>query len=254
VFEQMYKNKISFVDYGEIVGMGGQSADILKYWDQSYPGVVYTTDVADKERAEYFAKRVGEGFLPRFTFMLLPRDHTSGTSPGKETPRSMVADNDEAVGMVVEAVSKSKFWDRTLIFITEDDPQDGFDHIDTHRSFGLVISPWVRRGYISKTHHSFGSFFATMERIFGIQPLNTYDTHAAPMFDVFTNIPDTTPFTHVARKIPVEYNTKTSPMAEESAKLDFTMPDNQPGLQRILWHAVKGMNAKFPGRDLDGDD
>jgi hypothetical protein len=163
----------------------------------------------------------------------------------------MVADNDEAVGRIVDGVSKSKFWNSTLIFITEDDPQDGADHVDAHRTFALVVGPWARRGYLSKVHASFSSFFATWERILGVPPFNTYDANAAPLLDCFTNIPDYTPYNYVPRRIPETLNTLESPFALESAKLDFSGVDKARGLQKILWHAVKGMDAPYPGREDD---
>ncbi|MFA6032796.1 MAG: alkaline phosphatase family protein, partial [Myxococcota bacterium] len=232
VFEALYNNKISFVDYGEIVGMGSQSAEIMEFWDKEYPGLVYNLGVSDRERVEYILKRLGRGFLPSFSFVLLPRDHTSGTKAGTETPDSMVADNDEALGMLVEGVSRSKYWQSTLIFVTEDDPQDGADHVDAHRSFGLVISPWARRGYVSGVHHSIGSFFATMGRILNLAPLNTYDQYAAPLFDCLTNKADLKQYEHIPRKVPVKYNNESTIFAAESAAMDFSVPDETEGLQK----------------------
>ncbi|MBI5527524.1 MAG: hypothetical protein HY897_14410 [Deltaproteobacteria bacterium] len=251
VFRHLLNNGISFVDYGQIVGMGGENENVLAHWDQKYPGMVFNTGIKDVVKAQYVVDRINEGFLPAFTYMLLPNDHTSGTSPGAQTPESMVADNDEGLGILVEGVSKSRFWDSTLIFVTEDDPQDGADHVDAHRTLALVISPYARKGYISKVHHSFASFYATWERILHAPPLNIYDANAAPLLDCFTNIPDLTPYTHESRRVPEAVNTFLGPFAAESAKLDFSVPDNAPGLQKILWHYVKGKDQPFPGRDGD---
>ena len=251
LFRHLYTNKTTFVDWGEITGMGGEEAEVARNWDQNYPGVILNQDIRDVDKAAYVIKRIGEGFFPAFSYVVLPNDHTVGTHPGKPTPQSMVADNDEAVGRIVDAVSRSKYWDSTLIFVTEDDPQDGADHVDAHRTFALVISPWARRGYLSKVHASFASIFATWERMLGVPPINTYDANAAPMLDCFTNVPDTTPYTFVPRKIPETLNTLLSPFAAESMKLDFSRFDAAPGLQKILWHAVKGMDTPFPGRDDD---
>jgi YVTN family beta-propeller protein len=251
IFERLSKEKVTFVDYGEVVGMLNQPEEIFKHWDQSYPGIFFTQAVTDKSRAEYFAKRIGEGYLPKFTYMLLPNDHTEGTKAGRPSPESHVADNDEGLGIVVEALSKSKFWESSMIFVTEDDPQDGYDHVDAHRTLALVISPWTKKGYISNVHYSFSSFFATFERILDVEPLNTYDANASPLFDCFTNIPDTSVYTHIPRKVPATVNTKNTPFAAESEGMDFTVPDNAPGLQKVLWHYMKG-EKPYPG-GIDND-
>ena len=250
IFEHLYNQKISFIDYGEIVGMGAQNEKITKYWDQSYPGIFYSTDVKDVVKADYVVGRINKGFLPKFTYMLLPCDHTNGTSPGAPTPESMVADNDEAVGRLIDGLSKSKFWKNTVVFITEDDPQDGYDHVDAHRTYSLVISPWTKKGYVSKTHYAIGSFFATAERVLDFPPLNDFDTAAAPLFDCFTNKPDLSTYDYIPRKVPENVNTILSPFAAESSRLDFSVPDNAPGLQKILWHYMKGTKP-YPGADDD---
>jgi hypothetical protein len=251
IFRHLYDNKIDFIDYGQIVGMGSEDPAVSKYWDQSYPGVFWNTAFKDVEKAAYVIKRINDGFLPSFTYMLLPNDHTEGTKAGRPTPESMVADNDEGLGQLVEALSSSKFWKDTMVFVTEDDPQDGADHVDAHRTLSLVISPYARRGYVSKVHHSIGSFFATWERILGAPPLNVNDANAPPMFDCFTNVPDLTPYTHLPRNVPEAVNTIMTPFAAESELLDFSVPDNAPGLQKILWHYMKGKDAPFLGREND---
>jgi YVTN family beta-propeller protein len=247
LFEHLYNNGVSFIDYGQVVGMLNQPEMIFKYWDQSYPGLFFTLSVKDKTRAEYFIKRLKDGFLPRFTYMLLPCDHTEGTQKGRPTPESHVADNDEALGMIVDALSKSRFWDSSLVLVTEDDPQDGYDHVDAHRTLALLISPWTKRGHITKVHYSFASMFATFERILGLKPLNTYDANASPMFDCFTNIPDMTPYDYIPRKIPEILNTAAAVFSEESERMDFSVPDNAPGLQKVLWHHMRGKDRPYPG-------
>jgi hypothetical protein len=251
IFRHLFDHGISFIDYGQIVGMGGQDQEVTAYWDQSYPGVVYSTAIKDVVKVEYVKKRISEGFLPAFTYMLLPCDHTEGTKAGRPTPESMVADNDEALGQLIEALSKSKFWESTLVFVTEDDPQDGADHVDAHRTLALVIGPHARKGYISKVHHSIGSFFATWERILDVPPLNVNDALAPPLYDCLTNVPDLAPYTHVPRIVPEDVNTVLSPFAAESEKMDFSGPDLNTNLQRVLWHYMKGKDVPFRGRDDD---
>ena len=113
--------------------------------------------------------------LPNLIVMLLPIDHTDGTSPGFPTPRAMVADNDLAVGRIVDAVSHSSYWPKTAIFVTEDDAQNGLDHVDGHRSEALVISPYTRDGEVDSTLYSTVNIVRTIERILGLPPMNQFD-------------------------------------------------------------------------------
>ncbi len=122
--------------------------------------------------------------------MLLPNDHTSGTRPGMPTPEAAVADNDLALGRIVEAVSHSKFWPETCIFVVEDDPQAGFDHIDGHRTVALVISPYTRRRGVDSTNYNQTSMVRTIELILGLPPMNQLDASATPMASCFTDKPD----------------------------------------------------------------
>jgi YVTN family beta-propeller protein len=246
LFARLEEMNMDFVDYGEVVGMENQPAAVTSHWDQNYPGKVWTLSVTDKARAQYFIQKLNSGYLPTFTYMILPCDHTKGTHKGDPSPESFVADNDEGLGMIVDALSKSPFWGSTAVFVTEDDPQDGYDHVDAHRTVGLVISPWTRNGYISNVHYSFASMYATFERMLGIKPLNTYDANAAPMMDLFTNIPDMTPYNYIPRKVPETLNTADTPYAAESEKLDFSVPDRAEGLAEILWGYMKG-GRPYPG-------
>src|SRR5204863_804172 len=126
----------------------------------------------------------------------LPNDHTYGTRVGKPTPRALVADNDLALGMVVEAVTKSKFWKETAIFVLEDDAQNGPDHVDAHRSVALVISPYTKRKFVDSTLYSTTSMLRTMELILGLRPMSQFDAAARPMYSSFTAKPDATPYKH----------------------------------------------------------
>jgi hypothetical protein len=116
-------------------------------------------------------------------------DRTSGTTPGKIAPLSANADNDQGVGMLVEAVSKTRFWNETAIFVIEDDAQNGRDHVDAHRAPAWVISPWVKKGTVNSTMYNQASVLRTMELILGLRPMTTYDAGARPMFSVFNNTP-----------------------------------------------------------------
>ena len=144
------------------------------------------------------------------------------------------------------------------MFIIEDDPSDGGDHVELHRSPCVVVSPWVRAGYTSSVHYDNPSMWKTILRLLRVGPMNLYDAHAAAMVDLFSSTPDLRPYTVVPRIIPVEMNAADAPLAEESARIDFSRPDSAP-LGRILWKSMKGRDAEPPwgvapaGVDRDPD-
>ncbi|MBI2898206.1 MAG: hypothetical protein HYY06_31945 [Deltaproteobacteria bacterium] len=172
-----------------------------------------------------------------------------------ETPFSMVADNDEATGMIVETISHSVFWPETAIFIFEDDPQDGYDHVDGHRTICLVVSPWARRGVTSHVHYDDASIYRTIELILGLEPMSRYDADAAPLYDLFTSTPDYAPYEAIPRTWPVEWNPEEPSAdargrdgerfagdrdADERRRLDLSAPDQTGGLGPLLWRMVRG--------------
>jgi hypothetical protein len=188
--------------------------------------------------------------------MLLPDDHTNGTSPGIPTPRATVADNDLAVGRIVDAVSHSSFWPTTAIFVTEDDAQNGVDHVDGHRSEALVVSPYTRRNAVDSTLYSTINMFRTIEQILGLPPVNQFDTAAHTMANAFTNQPNPAPFNAVPNLIPLD---ELNPplvglkglqreLALASLRMDFSEPDEAPEaeLNRAIWHSVKGFRTPYP--------
>jgi Phosphoesterase family len=187
--------------------------------------------------------------------LLLSADHTQGTSPGYPTPRASVADNDLAVGRLVEAVSNSSYWKESAIFVTEDDSQDGLDHVDGHRTVGLVISPWVKRGVVDSNFYSIINMYRTMKQILGLAPSNQFDLAAEPMFSVFTDQPDFSPYRALPNHIPLdEMNPQLSAtsglqrkLAEASIHMDFSEPDaaDAQTLNRAIWHSVKGYDVAY---------
>lgn len=245
-FHHLLKNKINFIVYGEAVGvmadlegLYGRKARFEKYVDRNWPGgVIWNISPKDEERAHYFGDRLLEWEkepekMPLFIFMLLPNDHTYGVSPGKPAPDSMVSDNDYALGLVIEYLSNSVFWKDSVVFVVEDDPQSGADHIDSHRTICLAIGPYIKRGYVSSIQYSFPSFYKTFELILGINSLYQTDLRAAPMLDVFTNTPDFTPYKAEPRQIedkiiPPIHNLdfRLKPLAEKSLHMDFSEPDS----------------------------
>jgi len=197
-----------------------------------------------------FDEYVRKGNLPRFIMIRLPRDHTQGTAEGFSSPRAMVADNDYAVGQVVEAISQSPYWSKSAIFIVEDDAQAGHDHVDAHRSIAFVISPYCRRGVVDSRFYNTDSVLRTMELLLGLPPMCQYDA-VAPPIDIFTRKPENIePYKAIlpAREIIAEVNVKTAYMRELSERYAMAAPDTWPDalLNHILWHAVKGPAVPEP--------
>ena len=222
--------------------------------------VGFPNTVSDQYRAAEFIKELKEfeknDNFPNFIIMLLPNDHTSGTRPGTPTPESAVADNDLALGKIVEAISHSKFWKETCIFVTEDDPQAGLDHVDGHRTVGFVISPYTKRGEVVSTYYSQINMFRTIENILGIPPLNRFDLTAEPMSDCFAGEPDFTPYKALPNNIPLdtlnpELRSLSGPAlhwAKKSLEQDLDDYDriDEDTFNRIIWHAVKGYDVPYP--------
>jgi hypothetical protein len=187
--------------------------------------------------------------MPRFIVMSLGEDHTTGTTVGTFTPQACVASNDLALGRLVEHVSNGPLWKETAIFVIEDDAQNGPDHVDAHRTVGLVVSPYTKRNHVDSTQYSTVSLVRTMELILGLEPLSQYDAAARPMFNSFTAIADLTPYRHEPARIDLTAkNEKLAYGADRSGKMDFTEYDRIDDfeLNEILWHAVMGKDAPEP--------
>jgi YVTN family beta-propeller protein len=187
--------------------------------------------------------------LPNFTVMSMPEDHTRGTAPGAFTPQAMVANNDYAIGQLVDAVSHSRYWPNTAIFIIEDDGQDGPDHVDARRTIGLVISPYVKRGIVDSTLYSTSSMVRSMELLLGLPPMSQFDAAAMPMYASFGTEAKVTAFDVIAPRIDVNAKNKKGDYgSEESSRMDFSDVDRAPmhQLNRIIWKSVKGADSPMP--------
>jgi hypothetical protein len=214
----------------------------------------------DAYRADLFLEDLREfekkGEMPNLIHMSLPCDHTEGTRPNFPTPRAMVADNDLALGRIVEAVSKSKFWKDTCILVVEDDPQNGFDHVDGHRTVALAISPCTKRKYVDHTLYNQTGMVKTIELMLGLPPMNQLDLSATPMRNCFQAAPDLTPYTCVPNKIKLdEMNPPLEKLqgaarywAEKSLALNLDEGDkaDEDTLNRIIWHATRGYDVAYP--------
>jgi len=207
--------------------------------------------------ASHFQQQDATGTVPAFNYLVLPNDHTVGTTPGKRTPQALVADNDYGLGEIVDTISHSSVWSSSAIFVVEDDSQDGADHVDAHRIPAYVISPYAKQGAVVHHRYDFASVIRSMELIIGMEPLTLNDAVAAPMYDVFTNTPDLAPYSAI---VPAynrsTLNTAASPDAALSKSLDFSELDQVPQrvLDRILWHAVHGAKATPPPPGPNAED
>jgi len=244
----------------QIKRMRPTKAALRDHYDPQFPD--FNTDYPDQLRADEFLREFdefvkGKGTakeLPQFTLLYLPDDHTGGTRAGKPTPQASVADNDLALGRVVEAVSHSTYWDDTAIFVLEDDAQDGADHIDAHRSTALVISkyaPHAPQPFVDHHFYTTVSMVHTMEALLGLPPMNLFDAHAPLMAPLFSG-PGTQPPFHVDDKnlrsgLIYKVNEKKAAGAKESLQMNFSRPDaaDAKKLNAILWQDVKG-NVPMP--------
>jgi len=246
IFDNCLDNGITFRDYGEWEGFGRDMfGKFAKYIDRKYP--FFDLAISDEVKANEFVRELNLGIFPQFVYIALPNDHTNGTKAGFPTPEWYVANNDAGTGIIVDAISHSKYWDSTAIFIIEDDPQGyGGDHVHPNRSIGLVVSPWAKREFTSSVHYSIPSMYRTIEMLLGLPPMNLNDAMAPPMYDVWVSTPDNTPYNAIASNIPMETNTARSFGADMSEKMDFSKADNAPGLGYVLWHHMKGADVEPP--------
>jgi sugar lactone lactonase YvrE len=250
---------VSYRSYGEWIENGKTPNDPGKarvkalegHFDPLFRG--FDMDYPDQKRADRFIEELGrferDGGMPALSIVRLPNDHTEGTRPGKPTPIAHVADNDLALGRVVEAVSKSKFWKDTAIFVLQDDAQNGPDHMDAHRTVALVISPYTKRGHVDSTPYSTSSMLRTMELILGLKPMSQFDTAARPMYASFQAKPDLSGYQHVVPEVDREEKNKATAWgAKLSEGFELTKEDAADDLllNEVIWRSVKGPDSAMP--------
>ncbi|HEV3263025.1 MAG TPA: alkaline phosphatase family protein [Gemmataceae bacterium] len=250
---------VSYRSYGEWISNGKTPKDpgkasvkaleghfdpFFRSFDLKYP---------DQKRADRFIAELARferaGDMPQLVILRLPNDHTSGAEVGMPTPTAAVADNDLALGRVVEAVSKSKFWNDTAIFVVEDDAQNGSDHVDAHRTVALVISPYTRHGYVDSSLYSTTSMLRTMELILGLRPMSQFDAAARPMYASFQAEPDPRPYEHLIPNTDLTAkNQRTAWGAKLSEKFDLSKEDQVDDLllNEVIWRSVRGPNSPMP--------
>jgi DNA-binding beta-propeller fold protein YncE len=250
---------VSYRSYGEWIENGKKPGEPAKarvkaledHFDPLFHG--YDLDYPEQKRADRFIEELGrferDGGMPQLTILRLPNDHTYGTRVGKPTPTAMVADNDLGLGRVVEAISKSKFWKETAIFVVEDDAQNGSDHVDAHRTVALVISPFTKRSVVDSALYSTSSMLRTMELILGLKPMSQFDAAARPMYNSFHATPDLKPYQHVIPNVDINAtNVAGAWGAKLSEEFDFSKEDLADDLlfNEVIWRSVRGPNSPMP--------
>jgi hypothetical protein len=187
--------------------------------------------------------------LPRLNTLRIINDHTEGLNVGRPTPFAHVADNDWGVGLFLDYLSHSSVWQESVVFIVEDDAQNGPDHVDAHRSTAFVAGPFVKRRYVDHSMYSTSSMLRTIELILGLPPMSQYDAAAGSMYKCFTARPDLTPFESVSANIDInEKNVAHTASSRLSETFDFSKEDRAPDLlfSQVIWKAVKGEESTMP--------
>jgi len=228
-----------------VPGLKGHVAPSYAGWD---------LDITDLKRVDAwiaeFRQFEQDGNLPQLSIIRLPNDHTNGTKAGAPTPRAMMADNDLALGRLVETISNSSvYWKDSAVFIVEDDAQSGPDHVDSHRSVLLVASPFARRNAVDHSFYTTSGVLRTIELILGLAPMSEYDAAATPLYAAFTGTPNLGASTRQTPGVSLdEKNPATAFGSDLSARMDFSMEDRAPEqlLNEIIWRSVKGAHSPMP--------
>jgi YVTN family beta-propeller protein len=272
IWDDAYDHGVSFRDYGEGTpwddpsncSSGAVYSDLTRlssrfgeHVDPRFPG--WNLDCSDHmvrepEWEREFRDFVRNGNLPGLEIVYFPNDHNAGTSPGVPTPQSYMADNDLALGKMVQAVSHSPYWESTAIIVVEDDAQDGPDHVDAHRAPALVISPYTQWATVDSTHYDTASALGTLEDLLGMPPMSIFDARAPRMWPSFRSRPNLTPYVAIRPSVKpfgeagAPENSILAPLAVASSRMDFSRPDAAPEelLNEAVWESVKGASSRMP--------
>jgi DNA-binding beta-propeller fold protein YncE len=263
IWDYAQRAGVSVRSYGEYVQHLSKSANGDVVAAETVPGLKglvapsyagWDLDITDGKRVDNwlaeFRAYEQNGNLPQLSIIRLPNDHTNGTKAGAPTPRAMVADNDLALGRLVEAISSSAvYWKDSAVFVLEDDAQSGPDHVDSHRSVLLVASPFARRAAVDHTFYTTSGVLRTIELTLGLPPMSQYDAAATPMYNAFSGAPNLSAYQGSTPRVPLtETNLPSSFGAAASMAMDFSVEDRAPEglLNEIIWRSVKGANSPMP--------
>lgn len=244
---------VTFRTYGEFVTNGKATIPVLdKHFHPTFPS--YSLAIMDTTRLRIwkteFETMVKENRVPQFNTLRLGNDHTEGLRIGRPTPYAHVADNDLAVGQLIETLSKSPIWNETAVFILEDDAQNGADHVDAHRSTAYVAGGFVKRNYVDHTAYSTSSMLRTMELILGLSPMSQYDAAAMPMWRCFDSVAKPSDFKAISPNVDLRSkNVARNEWQRKSELFNFEKEDanNDVAFNLVLWHGLKGDKIPFPG-------
>jgi YVTN family beta-propeller protein len=273
IWDMAKRAGVSVRSYGEFTYRDAKTKTIVA----SVPGLEglinteyepWDLDIPDNRRVDAWLKEFQEldrtRTVPALSIIRLGNDHTAGTRPGAPTPRAMVAENDVALGRVVDAISHSRVWNESAILVLEDDAQNGPDHVDAHRSPALVVSPFAKRRAGDSTLYTTSSMLRTIELILGLEPMTQYDAAATPMYNAFQPTPVLTPYNALPARVSIdEVNSPTAWGAQASLRMNLREADLAPELElnEIIWRSIRGADSAMPPprraafiRPVDGDD
>jgi YVTN family beta-propeller protein len=252
IWDYCQRAGVSYRSYGEFINNGEATIESLKgHYDKDFPE--YDLTVKDMKRFEQwksdFDSLVAIGEVPQLSTIRLPNNHTAGARVGMPTPRAMVAENDQALGKLIEHISHSAIWETAAIFVLEDDAQNGPDHVDAHRSPAFVVSPYAKRDVVVSAMYSTASMLRTIELILGLPPMSQYDAAATPMWECFTPTPNLNPFSAKPPSYNLgEMNTKVSAISQLSDEFNLEVMDAAPDYEfsEVIWKAVRGLDSVMP--------
>ncbi len=252
IWDYCQRAGITYRSYGEFAGDGKANIKALEnHICNASPDFDLSIPDVERERiwAHDFDSLLQKNAVPQFSSIRLSNDHTSGQRKGAISVISALGDNDLALGKLVEHIAESPIWKESVIFVLEDDAQNGSDHVDAHRSPAFVISPYIKKGSVNHTMYSTSGILRTMELILGLPPMSQYDAAAVPLFSCFSAKPDFSLYQAKAAQVDLQKrNVAWNKSAERSATFNLAKEDAVPDLELndVVWKAVKGENAVMP--------
>jgi len=252
IWDYCQRAGVTYRSYGEFIHEGKATLSSLEgHFDEDFPE--FDLSIEDMIRFESwkhdFDSLLEIGAVPQLSTIRLPNNHTAGALIGMPTPRAMVAENDLALGKLIEHLSHSRIWSESAVFVLEDDAQNGPDHVDAHRSPALIISPFVKRNAVVSRMYSTASMLRTIELILGLPPMSQYDAAATPMWECFHANGNVTPFDALPAQYNLrEMNTKISSISRQSDQFNLDETDAAPDLafSEVIWKAVRGLDSEMP--------